>query len=77
MISDLALLSSVNRKQGDKIVIEDNVFVGPNATLDACHLESFSYVAMGATIGRGATVESFAVVAAGASVPEGATVPSG
>lgn len=59
------------------MVIEDNVYVGPNATLDACHLESFSYVGMGSTIGRGAVVESFAVVAAGASIPEGATVPSG
>ena len=73
----MATLSSVNRRNGDKIVIEDNVYVGPNATLDACHLESFSYVAMGASIGRGAVVESFAVVAAGANVPEGTTVPSG
>jgi len=73
----LATLISVNRRTGDKIVIEDNVYVGPNATLDACHLESFSYVAMGASIGRGAVVESFAVVAAGANVPEGTTVPSG
>ena len=44
------------------------MYVGPNATLDACILESFSHVAMGATVGRGATVESFAVVAAGADV---------
>lgn len=58
-------------------MIGDNAFVGPNVTLDACTLENFSYVSMGATIGRGATVESFAVVAAGAVVPEGATVLSG
>ena len=78
VISDLAYIASVNkRQQGDKVVIEDNVFVGPNASLDACQLESFSYVGMGASIGRGSVVESFAVVAAGAKVPEGVTVPSG
>lgn len=77
IISDLTHISSVNRRNGDRVVLEDNVFVGPNARLDACHLESFSYVGMGASIGRGAVVESFAVVAAGAHVPEGATVPSG
>lgn len=61
----------------DKVIIEDNVFVGPNARLDSCKLESFSYVGMGASIAKGATVESFAVVAAGADVGEGVTVPSG
>lgn len=77
MIEDLAHITSLSRKEGDKVSIGDNVYVGPNATLDACVLESFSHVAMGATIGRGATVESFAVVAAGACVPDGETVPSG
>ena len=77
MIQDNAHLGSFSRVNGDKVVIGDNAYVGPNVTLDACTLENFSYVAMGATIGRGATVESFAVVAAGAVVPEGTTVPSG
>lgn len=77
MIADLAYISSIQRKQGDKVVIEDNVYVGPNASLDACHLEAFSYVGMGSSIARGAVVESFAVVAAGANVGEGVTVPSG
>ena len=45
-------------------------------TLDACKLESFSHVAMGATVGRGAVVESFAVVAAGAYVNPGEVVQS-
>jgi len=53
------------------------VYVGPNARLDACELESFAYVGMGASVGRGATVESFGVVAAGAHVGEGTTVPAG
>ena len=51
--------------------------MGPNAKLEECELESFSYVGMGASIGRGSVVESFAVVAAGAVVPEGTTVPTG
>lgn len=77
IIEDLAHITSFDRKEGDKVTIGDNVYVGPNVTLDACNLESFSHVAMGACIGRKATVESFAVVAAGACVEAGATVPSG
>ena len=59
------------------VSIGDNVYVGANASLDSCELQSFSYVGMGATVSKGSTVESFAVVAAGASLPEGTTVPSG
>ncbi len=77
VIQDLVHLSSLRRVAGDKLTIGDNVYVGPNATLDACTLESFSYVGMGATVSSGATVESFGVVASGANIPEGATVPSG
>jgi carbonic anhydrase/acetyltransferase-like protein (isoleucine patch superfamily) len=53
------------------------VYVGANSKLDSCNLESFAYVGMGASVGRGSIVESFAVIAAGASLPEGTTVPSG
>ena len=67
VILDLAHIGSTsNREAGDKVSIGDNVYVGPNSTLDACTLESFSFVGMGASVGRGATVESFAVVASGA-----------
>jgi carbonic anhydrase/acetyltransferase-like protein (isoleucine patch superfamily) len=67
VIQDLVHLGSkTNRTAGDRVVIGDNVYVGPNATLDACTLESFSYVGMGSSVGKGATVESFAVVASGA-----------
>lgn len=45
--------------------------------LDACTLEDNSFVGMGATIQRGATVSSFSVVSAGAVLTEGTTVPSG
>ena len=62
--------------RGD-VEIGDNVYVGANAKLNNCELESFSYVGMGASVGKGSVVESFAVVAAGANVPEGTTVPSG
>jgi len=67
VIQDLVHLGShSNREAGDKVQIGDNVYVGPNVTLDACTLESFSYVGMGSSVGKGATVESFAVVASGA-----------
>jgi carbonic anhydrase/acetyltransferase-like protein (isoleucine patch superfamily) len=61
----------------DSVTIGDNVYVGPNVSLDACTLESFSYVGMGASVGKGCVVESFAVVAAGAVLPDNTTVPSG
>lgn len=78
VIQDLVHIGSTsNRADSDKVSIGDNVYVGPNAVLDACTLESFSYVGMGASIGKGSTVESFAVVASGAQVGEGVTVPSG
>ena len=53
------------------------MYVGANARLDECELESFSYVGMGASVGKGSIVESFSVVAAGANVLPGTTVPSG
>ena len=78
VIQDLVHMGSTsNRTAGDKVSIGDNVYVGPNAILDACTLESFSYVGMGASVGKGAVVESFGAVASGAQIPEGAVVPSG
>ena len=52
MIQDLVHLGShSNRATGDKVTIGDNVYVGPNVTLDACTLESFAYVGMGFFLG--------------------------
>jgi len=56
--------------------IGDNVFVGPNAVLQAATLQSNSFVSMGATI-RQATVHSGGFVAAGAVVTEGKAVQEG
>ena len=75
MIQDNSHVGSSTK--GGKVTIGDNVYVGANATLDDCELESFAYVGMGASVAKGSIVESFAVVAAGANVPEGTTVPSG
>ena len=77
MIQDNSRIASNSKSEGAKVEIGDNVYVGANARLDSCELESFSYVGMGASVGKGSVVESFAVVAAGANVPENTTVPSG
>ena len=77
MVQDNSHVGSTANQDGDAVDIGDNVYVGANCRLDACELESFAYVGMGASVGRGSTVESFAVVAAGANVPENTTVPSG
>ena len=76
-IQDLTRIGSNASKAGDKVTIGENVYVGANASLDACTLDDNSFVGMGATISRGARVESFAVVSAGAVVQEGVTIPSG
>ena len=40
-------------------------------------MESFSFVGMGASVGKGSVVESFAVLAAGSDLQENTVVPSG
>jgi len=77
VIQDNSHIASQEKADGDKVIIGDNVYVGANVKLQPCELESFAYVGMGASIGKGSTVESFAVVAAGAQVPDGTTVPTG
>ena len=77
MIQDNSRVGSNSKGEGDAVNIGDNVYVGANVRLDTCELESFAYVGMGASVGKGSKVESFAVVAAGANVPEGTTVPTG
>ena len=69
--------SYVRPNNNASVNIGDNVYVGPNARLEACHLESFSYVGMGASVAKDCVVESFSVVAAGANLAEGTRVPSG
>lgn len=76
LIQDRVILKS-SIKENSEINIGDNVFLGPNAQLDACTLDDFSFVGMGATIGRDVVVEPYAVVAAGSVVPAGTVVPSG
>jgi carbonic anhydrase/acetyltransferase-like protein (isoleucine patch superfamily) len=66
LIQDNSHIGSNHSQAGDQVNIGDNVYVGANARLEPCELESFSYVGMGASVGKGSHVESFAVVAAGA-----------
>lgn len=77
IVQDLVRIASNAGLEGDKVVIGENVQIGANAELDACTLENFAYVGMGATVHRGAKVESFGVLSAGAVLNEGEVVPSG
>jgi carbonic anhydrase/acetyltransferase-like protein (isoleucine patch superfamily) len=76
-VQDLTRIASNNAKKGDKVVIGDNVYIGANASLDACTIEDNSFIGMGASVARGARVESFGVLAAGSHLGEGQVVPSG
>ncbi len=58
------------------VSIGDHVFVSPQATMIGCTLESYSYIATGATILQGATIHRGAIVAVGAFVHARAAIPS-
>jgi carbonic anhydrase/acetyltransferase-like protein (isoleucine patch superfamily) len=58
-------------------VFSNTIFIGANARINECELESFAYIGMGSSVGKGSVVESFAVLAAGADLPENSVVPSG
>jgi len=57
------------------VSIGDHVFISPQATLIGCKVESYSYVATGATVLQGATIHKGAIVAVGAFVHARAVIP--
>ena len=58
------------------VSIADHVFVSPQATLIGCTVESYSYIATGATVLQGATIRKGAIIAVGAFVHAKAAIPS-
>ena len=58
------------------VFIGKHVFISPHATLLGCTVESYSYIATGATVLQGAVIRSGAVVAVGAFVHAKTSVPS-
>jgi carbonic anhydrase/acetyltransferase-like protein (isoleucine patch superfamily) len=58
------------------VSIGDHVFVSPQATMIGCTVESYSYIATGATVLQGATIHKGAIVAVGAFVHAKAAIPS-
>ena len=69
VIQDRAHLSS-------EVIIEDDVFVGPNVMLQGSILKNRAFVSMGSTV-RHSTVESGGFVAAGAVIPDNAVIKEG
>jgi len=61
---------------GHPVSIGDHVFVSPQTTLIGCSVESYSYIATGATVLQGATIHKGAIVAVGAFVHAKAVIPS-
>ena len=58
------------------VLIGNHVFISPQTTLIGCKVESYSYIATGATILQGAIVHSGAAIAVGAFVHANTVVPS-
>jgi carbonic anhydrase/acetyltransferase-like protein (isoleucine patch superfamily) len=73
VISDHAFVSASPNK---KVIIEDNVIVGANASLEDCVIGNNSVIGPGATVRSGAIVEPYSIVAAGAVIEEGVVVKS-
>ena len=64
--------------EGDKdhpVIIKNYVFISPQATVLGCRIESYAYIATGATVLQGATIREGGVVAVGALVHAGAVIP--
>ena len=57
------------------VSIGDHVFISPQATLIGCKVESYSYIATGATVLQGAAIHKGAIVAVGAFVHAKAVIP--
>jgi carbonic anhydrase/acetyltransferase-like protein (isoleucine patch superfamily) len=57
------------------VSVGDHVFISPHATLLGCTVESYSYIATGATVVQGATIQRGAIVAVGAFVHANAAIP--
>ena len=58
------------------VLVGNHVFVSPHATLLGCTVESYSYIATGATVVQGALIHSEAIVAVGAFVHANTVVPA-
>ena len=58
------------------VSIGNHVFVSPQTTMIGCTVESYSYIATGATILQGAKIHTGAIVAVGAFVHAKAAIPS-
>jgi carbonic anhydrase/acetyltransferase-like protein (isoleucine patch superfamily) len=63
--------------QGIPLLIDDQVTVGHQVSLHACHLRTRSMVGIGAIVLDGVVVEEEAMVGAGSLVVPGKRVPSG
>ena len=59
------------------VVIGNGVTIGHGAILNACTVDDFSLIGMGAVLEEGSHVESYAMVGAGSVVEKGQTIPSG
>jgi carbonic anhydrase/acetyltransferase-like protein (isoleucine patch superfamily) len=70
------LRATASGNQEYPVLIGNHVFISPQTTLIGCKVESFSYVATGATILQGAIIHSGAAIAVGAFVHANTVIPS-
>ncbi len=62
--------------QGSCTIIGNNVTVGHNATIHACHISDYALIGMGSTILDGAVINEMSLVAAGALITPRTVVKS-
>lgn len=61
--------------QGHPTILEDEVTVGHNVTLHACHVETGSLIGIGAIVLDGARIGRESLIAAGSLVTPGTQIP--
>lgn len=60
-----------------ELFVGDYCLVGPNVSMESCHVDGFNVIGAGSTIEKGARVGRYVVLEAGSRVPAGTEIPDG
>lgn len=78
-VQDRAVIASTRKNHycDGTVTIGNSVTIGHGAVLNACTVDDFSLIGMGAVLEEGSHVSSYAMVGAGSVVEKNQTIPSG
>ena len=78
-VQDRAVIASTKKNHtcDGTVTIGSNVTIGHGAVLNACTVDDFSLIGMGAILEEGSHVGSYSMVGAGSVVEKNQSIPSG